>query len=71
MERHLSTGVTTIVALMAAHRAVSSGHTPRVYSQDEVARIEAILARWSPLALRFADSAVAINSHLQKRDPSL
>ncbi len=71
MERHLSTGVSTIVALMAEHRAASTGRMARVYSREEVERIEALLAAWSPLALRFHDSAIAINSHLQTRDPSL
>jgi hypothetical protein len=71
MERHLSTGVATIVALMAEHRAASTGRTARVYSQDEVAHIEALLKRWSPLGLRFQDDAIAINSHLQKCDASL
>jgi hypothetical protein len=40
MERHLTTGVSTIVALMAAHRAASGGERERViYSQDEISRI--------------------------------
>ena len=44
MERHLSTGVSTIVALMAAHRAASGREGPAaVYSHEEVARIDAYL----------------------------
>lgn len=40
MERHLSTGVSTIVALMAAHRAASGREgPPAAYSQQESARI--------------------------------
>jgi hypothetical protein len=44
MQRHLSTGVSTIVALMAAHRATSCREgAPAVYCQEEVARIDAYL----------------------------
>jgi hypothetical protein len=44
MERHLSTGVATIVALMAAHRAVSEQEGPSVaYCQEVVERIDAYL----------------------------
>jgi Zn-dependent oligopeptidase len=44
MERHLSTGVSIIVALMAAHRAASETEGPATaYNQDEVARIDAYL----------------------------
>jgi hypothetical protein len=44
MERHLSTGVSTIVALMAAHRVASGRErSTAVYSQDEIARIVAYL----------------------------
>jgi len=71
MERHLSTGVATLVALMAAHRAAAADRPARAYSQDEVARIEAMLKRWSPLGLRSQEDANAINSHLQQRDRSL
>jgi hypothetical protein len=40
MERHFSTGVSTIVALMAAHRtAAGVGSVPVRYSQEEIARI--------------------------------
>jgi hypothetical protein len=38
MERYLSIGVSTIVALMAAHRAATSP-----YSQEQIARIDAYL----------------------------
>jgi hypothetical protein len=41
MERHLSTGVATIVALMAAHRGASG--EPATYCQEAVARIDAYL----------------------------
>ena len=44
MERHLSTGVATIVALMAAHRAAGGGEGVQVaYCPEEVARIDAYL----------------------------
>jgi hypothetical protein len=44
MERHLSTGIATIVALMAAHRLASGREgPPAAYSQKEVARIDAYL----------------------------
>jgi hypothetical protein len=49
MERHLSTGVATIVALMAAHRAASGREEPPVAScQDEIARIGAYLIEDQP-----------------------
>lgn len=60
MERHLSTGLATIVALMAAHRAASGRDGTRVtYSQEQVDRIGAYLhekermwddAVWMPAA---------------------
>jgi hypothetical protein len=44
MERHLSIGVTTIVALMAAHRGASVRvRPPAVYNQEEIVRIDAYL----------------------------
>jgi hypothetical protein len=45
MERHLSVGVSTLVALMAAHRAVAQRPLDRPPSldQNEIARIEAVL----------------------------
>ncbi len=44
MHRHLSTSVSTIVALMAAHRATSGREgAPTAFCQDEVARIDAYL----------------------------
>lgn len=49
MERYLSVGVSTLVALMAAHRAAADGgETRAAFSQEEIARIEAELraARW-------------------------
>jgi hypothetical protein len=37
MQRHLSTGVSTIVAHMAAHRITSSGERPQLtYGSEEV-----------------------------------
>jgi hypothetical protein len=42
MERHLSTGVATIVALMSAHRAAAGGVSAACF-QQEVSRIEAYL----------------------------
>jgi hypothetical protein len=44
MARHHSTGVSMIVALMAAHRdaSVSKG-APKVYCQEEIERIQAYL----------------------------
>lgn len=51
MERHLSTGVATIVALMAAHRAAGGGEgVPVAYCQEEVARIDAYLREDGPAA---------------------
>jgi hypothetical protein len=69
MERHFSTGVSTIVALMAEHRPASNGRRAQDYSPHEVARIEALLAVWPQSALHLRHSAIAINSHLQ--DPAL
>jgi hypothetical protein len=44
MERHLSIGVSTIVALMAAHRAAAGGEgPPEVYDQAAVARVDGYL----------------------------
>jgi hypothetical protein len=45
MERHLSTGVSTLVALMAAHRAIAERppHRPPVLDQNEIAGIETML----------------------------
>jgi hypothetical protein len=44
MERHLSTGVATIVALMSAHRtACGRGRIPAAFLQKEVTRIESYL----------------------------
>lgn len=40
MERHFSTGVATLTALMAAHRAASAKGQSRLFSQEEVARID-------------------------------
>jgi hypothetical protein len=42
MERYLSLGVSTIVALMAAHRAATGAEGPP-YSQEQIARIDAYL----------------------------
>jgi hypothetical protein len=42
MERYLSIGVSTIVALMAAHRAAAGAEGPP-YSQEQIARIDAYL----------------------------
>ncbi len=43
MERHLSTGVATIVALMAAHRsAAHENAAPAPSGQDGVGAIEAV-----------------------------
>lgn len=51
MERHLSTGVATIVALMAAHRAASSREeAPVPYGQEEIVRINAYLRGDEPAA---------------------
>jgi hypothetical protein len=51
MERHLSTGVSIIVALMAAHRAASGREAPpTAYNQEEVARIDAYLHEDKPAA---------------------
>jgi hypothetical protein len=44
MERHLSTGVATIVALMSAHRtACGRERIPAAFLQKEVTRIESYL----------------------------
>jgi hypothetical protein len=51
MHRHLSTSVSTIVALMAAHRAASGREgAPTAFCQDEVARIDAYLRDDEPAA---------------------
>jgi hypothetical protein len=71
MERHLSTGVSTIIALMAAHRAASRGSASARFSHEEVARIEALLRGWSPLAAHIAEGSIAINSHLQASGGSI
>jgi hypothetical protein len=45
MERHLSVGVTTLIALMAAHRAAAEQHdgSPPALDQQAFKRIEACL----------------------------
>jgi hypothetical protein len=49
MERHLSAGVTTIVALMAAHRAAAGREgAPVSYCQEEVAQVDAYLHEDEP-----------------------
>jgi hypothetical protein len=51
MHRHLSTSVSTMVALMAAHRAASGRDgAPTTFNQDEVARIDAYLSDDEPAA---------------------
>jgi len=51
MERHHSTGVATIVALMAAHRAASGREgAAAAYGQEEVASIEKYLREEHPAA---------------------
>jgi hypothetical protein len=63
MHRHLSTSVSTMVALMAAHRAASGRNgAPTTFSQDEVARIDACLSDDEPAA-----SACATRSRTPKR----
>jgi hypothetical protein len=69
MERHFSVGVSTIVALMAAHRDASGRQEPQVtFSQATVSRIEARLVE--PVYLAGYDELrdrVASSSHLQRR----
>jgi hypothetical protein len=51
MHRDLSTSVSTIVALMAAHRAASAREgAPTAFCQDEVDRIDAYLRDDGPAA---------------------
>ena len=51
MQRHFSIGVTTIVALMAAHRAAAGREgAPVTYNQAEIGRISAYLHGDSPPA---------------------
>jgi hypothetical protein len=59
MERYLSTGVTTIVALMAAHRSALSG-VPGALLQKEFERIEADLLEQRILGRQLGTPA---NSH--------
>jgi hypothetical protein len=55
MHRHLSTSVSTVVALMAAHRATSGREdAPTAFCQDEVARIDAYLRDDEPDASVYA-----------------
>ncbi len=67
MERHFSVGVSTIVALMAAHRAASGRDEPPItFSQAAVSRIAAGLV--TPVYLAGYDGLqdhTAIDSHLQ------
>jgi hypothetical protein len=45
VQRHLSTGVSTLVALMAAHRLAARGdETASASSREEIAQIDAYLA---------------------------
>ena len=50
MQRYLSVGVSTLVALMAAHRAAAGSDETRLaaFNQEEIARIDADLraGRW-------------------------
>ena len=51
MHRDLSTSVSTIVALMAAHRAASGREgAPTAFCQDDVDRIDAYLRDDGPAA---------------------
>ncbi len=52
MERHFSTGVFTIVALMAAHRTSSESCASAVYSQEEVRRAFTYLQGFEPIRSR-------------------
>ena len=51
MEIHLSLGVSTIVALMAAHRAAAGrgSTTPAIFDQDDVPRVYEYLDAASPI----------------------
>lgn len=60
MERHLSTGVATIVALMAAHRDASG--EPATYCQEAVARIDTYLHDNEP-----GPAPAATLSHARRR----
>jgi hypothetical protein len=63
MERHLSTGVATIVALMAAHRGASGAPgEPATYCQEAVARIDAYLHDHEP-----GPAAAVTSSHARRR----
>jgi hypothetical protein len=48
MQRHHSTGVITIVALMAAHRAGRGREDASAYGWEEVARTEDYLRKDEP-----------------------
>jgi hypothetical protein len=49
MERHFSTGISTIVAIMAAHRATSGRErVAAAYCQDAVDQIDAYLHETEP-----------------------
>ena len=73
MERHLSVGVSTLVALMAAHRAVAKRpeNRPPGLDQNEYDRIAASLrgnqARTS--GCRRADGWYARAAHREDRQP--
>ena len=67
MERHLSTGTATIVALMAVHRIASACRT----TQADAVRTPAPaspggLCTPDPAVPRVTQVGVAINSHLQR-----
>ena len=65
MHRHLSTSVSTIVALMAAHRAATGREgAPTAFCQYEIDRIDAYLHGDEP-----AVSADATRSRTPKRGP--
>jgi hypothetical protein len=62
MERHFSTGISTIVAIMAAHRATSGREGAVVaFCQEEVDRIDAYLHETEPVwpVVRFAPTSDA------------
>jgi hypothetical protein len=63
MERYLSIGVSTIVALMAAHRAAAGAEGPP-YSQEQIARIDAYLRETNdPIPQRpVAASAISLSA---------
>lgn len=69
MERHYSTGISTLVALMAAHReaANSSDTNPATFNQASVLELNRYLADIAPVSAAERSSANPPGEHADGR----